>query len=98
MEWVMSPYTSFSPCNTVLHLSFIHNEYTVATAFKHKCLFYRFVFSEFRLCYYPHRLHDFSRMLQDTFGNDFQQTIFADFKRLEDVETPGFYIHLVEKH
>uniref|UniRef100_A0A1B6CFW0 Glycine N-methyltransferase n=1 Tax=Clastoptera arizonana TaxID=38151 RepID=A0A1B6CFW0_9HEMI len=53
---------------------------------------------EFKLFYHPHRLHDFSKMLHDTFGKNSKETILADFKPLDEVKTPGYYIHLVKKH
>lgn len=53
--------------------------------------------SEFRLSYYPHKLEIFIKMLQDVFGTATKHKIFGDFKELNDIETPGFYIHLIEK-
>ncbi|KAL1506591.1 hypothetical protein ABEB36_005922 [Hypothenemus hampei] len=54
--------------------------------------------NEFRLSYYPHRLKVFTNMLEDAFGENSTYSIFGDFKRLDQVETPNFYIHLVEKY
>ena len=51
----------------------------------------------FRLSYYPHRLNVFRDMLDEAFHYRAKHTIYADFKRLEDVKIPGFYIHLLEK-
>ncbi|XP_076669863.1 glycine N-methyltransferase isoform X2 [Andrena cerasifolii] len=51
----------------------------------------------FRLSYYPHRLNIFRDMLDEAFHYRAKHTIYADFKRLEEVKTPGFYIHLLEK-
>jgi len=53
--------------------------------------------SEFRLSYYPHRLEVFKKMLHDVFGTTTKHTIYGDFKELNEIETPGFYIHLIEK-
>lgn len=54
-------------------------------------------FSEFRLSYYPHRLEVFKDMLKDAFGRNADHKIYGDFKTLEEVETPNFYIHHIEK-
>lgn len=51
----------------------------------------------FRLSYYPHRLNVFRDMLDEAFHYRAKHTIYADFKRLEEVKIPGFYIHLLEK-
>ena len=51
----------------------------------------------FRLSYYPHQLNVFRDMLDEAFHYRAKHTIYADFKRLEDVKIPGFYIHLMEK-
>jgi glycine N-methyltransferase len=53
--------------------------------------------SEFRLSYYPHRLEVFKNMLADAFGERSIFDIYGDFKSLEEIETPAFYIHVVEK-
>lgn len=54
--------------------------------------------SEFRLCYYPHKLSVFSNMLNECFNNKAKHSIYGDFKLLADVSKPAFYIHVVEKH
>lgn len=51
----------------------------------------------FRLSYYPHRLSIFRDMLDEAFHYRAKHTIYADFKRIEEVKIPGFYIHLMEK-
>lgn len=51
----------------------------------------------FRLSYYPHRLDEFTGLLKEAFGGRCKHTIYADFKSLEEVPEPAFYIHLVEK-
>lgn len=53
--------------------------------------------SEFRLSYYPHRLTIFRDMLDEAFHNETNHTIYGDFKPLEEVKDPGFYIHVMEK-
>jgi len=53
--------------------------------------------SEFRLSYYPHRLTIFRDMLIETFGHKAKHTIYGDFKPLNQVEDPEFYIHVLEK-
>ncbi|KZC14490.1 PREDICTED: glycine N-methyltransferase [Dufourea novaeangliae] len=53
--------------------------------------------SEFRLSYYPHRLNVFRDMLDEAFHYRAKHTIYGDFKSLEKVKHPGFYIHVMEK-
>ncbi|XP_060530863.1 glycine N-methyltransferase [Cylas formicarius] len=53
--------------------------------------------SEFRLCYYPHTLKVFTKMLEAAFGENSKYKIYGDFKKLEEIEDPSFYIHVVEK-
>ncbi|XP_020294510.1 glycine N-methyltransferase isoform X2 [Pseudomyrmex gracilis] len=55
------------------------------------------IISEFRLSYYPHRLSVFRDMLTDTFGREAKYAIYGDFKPLNQIENPGFYIHVLEK-
>lgn len=54
--------------------------------------------NEFRLSYYPHKLSVFSQILSDTFGPHMKHTIYGDFKSLNEVENPAFYVHIVEKN
>jgi len=54
-------------------------------------------YSEFRLSYYPHRLTVFRDMLTETFSHGAKHTIYGDFKPLNQIEDPGFYIHVLEK-
>ncbi|XP_026478230.1 glycine N-methyltransferase-like isoform X4 [Ctenocephalides felis] len=58
----------------------------------------KFYFSEFRLSYYPHRLSVFKQMLKEIFGNGATYTIYGDFKPIDAIQNPAFYIHVVEKH
>lgn len=51
----------------------------------------------FRLSYYPHRLDEFKGLLKEAFGDLCKHTVFGDFKPLEEIPEPAFYIHLVEK-
>ncbi|XP_052751281.1 glycine N-methyltransferase [Galleria mellonella] len=53
--------------------------------------------SDFRLCYYPHKLDTFTRMLDEAFDYRAKHQIFADFKPIDQVSVPGFYIHVMEK-
>lgn len=53
--------------------------------------------SEFRLSYYPHRLTVFRDMLTEAFSHGAKHTIYGDFKPLNHIEDPGFYIHVLEK-
>ncbi|KAL0839242.1 hypothetical protein ABMA28_016007 [Loxostege sticticalis] len=53
--------------------------------------------SDFRLCYYPHKLDTFTKMLDTAFGSRAKHQIYADFKPLAEVPVPGFYIHVMEK-
>lgn len=53
--------------------------------------------SEFRLSYYPHRLTVFRDMLTEIFSHRAKHTIYGDFKPLNQIENPGFYIHVVQK-
>lgn len=53
--------------------------------------------SEFRLSYYPHRLNVFKDMLDEAFHYRAKHTIYGDFKPLEEIKNPGFYIHVMEK-
>lgn len=53
--------------------------------------------SEFRLSYYPHRLTIFRDMLTEVFGHGAKHIIYGDFKPLNQIEDPAFYIHVLEK-
>lgn len=53
--------------------------------------------NDFRLSYYPHRLEVFKEMLHEAFGIKSKHTIFGDFKTLDSIQNPGFYIHVMEK-
>lgn len=53
--------------------------------------------SEFRLSYYPHRLEHFKDMLDEIFPLETKHTIYGDFRPLDEIEAPGFYIHVLEK-
>lgn len=53
--------------------------------------------SEFRLSYYPHKLMVFRDMLSETFGPKATHTIYGDFKPLNEIKDPAFYIHVMEK-
>ena len=51
----------------------------------------------FRLSYYPHRLDEFKGLLKEAFGESCNHTVFGDFKQLDEITDPAFFIHLVEK-
>jgi len=53
--------------------------------------------SEFRLSYYPHRLTIFRDMLTEVFGHGTKHIIYGDFKPLNQIKNPAFYIHVMEK-
>ena len=53
--------------------------------------------SQFRLSYYPHKVKDFTDLLQEVFGEKAEQKVFGDFKPIKDVKEPAFYIHVVTK-
>ncbi|XP_076634032.1 glycine N-methyltransferase [Colletes latitarsis] len=53
--------------------------------------------SEFRLSYYPHRLKVFTNMVDEAFHYRAKHVIYGDFKSLDEVKHPGFYIHVMEK-
>lgn len=53
--------------------------------------------SEFRLSYYPHRLEEFTKILDETFPSGTKHRVFGDFKPLNEIDSPGFYIHVLEK-
>lgn len=51
----------------------------------------------FRLTYYPHRLNDFTQLLKGVFGEKSQHEVYGDFKPLDEVKDPAFYIHFIQK-
>ncbi len=51
----------------------------------------------FRLSYYPHRLNAFTELLKEAFGPKSKHTVLADFKPYNEVDTPAYYIHVMEK-
>ncbi|ALC46391.1 CG6188 [Drosophila busckii] len=53
--------------------------------------------SEFRLSYYPHGLKRFTEILSEIFGAQAKHKLFGDFKDMNVVQNPAFYIHLIEK-
>lgn len=54
-------------------------------------------YSEFRLSYYPHKLTVFRDMLAEAFSHRAKHIIYGDFKPLNDIKNPGFYIHVLQK-
>lgn len=55
------------------------------------------IFRKFTFKFYPHRMEVFQDMLREAFGNSATFQVFGDYKKLEEVEIPGFYVHVVEK-
>ncbi|XP_055384703.1 glycine N-methyltransferase [Condylostylus longicornis] len=53
--------------------------------------------NEFRLSYYPHVLDVFTKTVKNIFGDKAEHKIFGDFKPLNEIAKPAFYIHLLEK-
>jgi len=53
--------------------------------------------SYFRLSYFPHRLRDFDALLTGVFGKDAKHETFGDFKSLDEIKDPAFYIHIIQK-
>lgn len=58
----------------------------------------KILIESFRLSYYPHRLDEFKCLLQEAFGQSAKHTVYGDFKGLDEIPEPAFYIHLMEKH
>lgn len=54
-------------------------------------------YSEFRLSYYPHLLDAFTKLVDEAFPKRTKHEIYGDFKSLQKVQDPGFYIHVVQK-
>jgi glycine N-methyltransferase len=52
---------------------------------------------KFRLSYYPHRVKDFTSLLKASFGEDTDHTVLGDFKPLGEIETPAYFIHIIQK-
>lgn len=52
---------------------------------------------EFRLSYYPHQLAVFEDILKGIFKNSESHELYGDFKPLDKVDNPAFYIHVVKK-
>ncbi|GBP03249.1 Glycine N-methyltransferase [Eumeta japonica] len=52
---------------------------------------------EFRFWYYPHKLARFTEMLDEVFERPAVHRIYGDFRPLEEVSSPAFYIHMLQK-
>ncbi|XP_071963127.1 glycine N-methyltransferase-like [Antedon mediterranea] len=52
---------------------------------------------KFRLSYYPHRLKAFTELLMEAFGNNCKHKVYGDYKPLNEVDNPAYYIHVIEK-
>lgn len=51
----------------------------------------------FRLSYYPHRLEEFTKTLREVCGPEAHHEVYGDFKDLNVIDKPAYYIHLVKK-
>ncbi|XP_065661081.1 glycine N-methyltransferase [Hydra vulgaris] len=51
---------------------------------------------KFRLSYYPHLLSKFDNLIDEIFGEG-RQTVLADFKKLDEVDNPSYFIHICKK-
>ncbi|XP_035685381.1 glycine N-methyltransferase-like isoform X2 [Branchiostoma floridae] len=54
-------------------------------------------YSKFRLSYHPHRLETFNKQLTEAFDGNCKHTVYGDFKPIDQVKDPGYYIHVVQK-
>jgi hypothetical protein len=54
---------------------------------------------KFDLTFYPHRIEEFSRLLERVCGKDDIHKVYGDYKPLDgDTNTsPVYYVHVVEK-
>jgi len=52
---------------------------------------------KFRLSYYPHRLEHFTNLLKEIFGENANHERYGDFEALGKIETPAYYIHVIQK-
>jgi len=53
--------------------------------------------SEFRLSYHPHVLEGFTTLLDEAFPRQVKHDIYGDFKPLDQIQDPGYYIHVIQK-
>ncbi|CAH1369385.1 unnamed protein product [Tenebrio molitor] len=53
--------------------------------------------TELRLMFYPHMMEDFRNILKEIFGKNSSCITLGDFKELNEIKNPIFYIHIVEK-
>ncbi|CAD5123180.1 DgyrCDS11547 [Dimorphilus gyrociliatus] len=51
----------------------------------------------FRLSYYPHRVVDFVSLLRQVFGPEAKHSIFGDFKPIDEIECPTYFMHVIKK-
>ncbi|KAI0238239.1 Glycine N-methyltransferase [Lamellibrachia satsuma] len=51
---------------------------------------------QFRLCFYPHRLAEFSNLLKGVFTEDCAHSIHGDSQKLGRVQKPAYYTHITE--
>lgn len=53
---------------------------------------------KFSLTYYPHRLNAFTGLINECFGDNITHTVYGDYKPQGEIETPAYFIHVIEKH
>lgn len=53
--------------------------------------------NNFRLSYYPHRLTEFTQLLDNVFKTNSNHELYGDFKPLDNNYVPAFYIHIMKK-
>lgn len=51
----------------------------------------------FRLSYFPHQLKTFSSLLDSVFGPGAEHKVYGDFKPVEEITDPAFFIHVIKK-
>jgi len=73
-------------------------ELEVPEDFKNRELFCEERRNHFRLSYYPHRLESFTTVLKEAFGQDAKHDVYGDFKPIQDVKDPAFFIHVIQKN
>ena len=56
-----------------------------------------FLFSKFRLSYYPHLLKKFNELLKGVFGEESNHRVLGDFEQLKEGDNPAYYIHVIQK-
>jgi len=73
-------------------------ELEVPGDFKNRELFCEERLNYFRLSYYPHRLESFKTVLSEAFGKDAKHDVYGDFKSIQNIKDPAFFIHVIQKN